>query len=285
MGQSERLIDFGRLIRVHLRRAKRVVGGNRRNPSVQPGLRSCIILGSGRSGTSMLAGSLADLGYYMGDNLYIAPREANPKGFFEDFEVNLINEALIARALPAPLARGRGWLTPVPLGTQFALRSSLVRRIVAQTTKTPFCFKDPRFCYTLPAWLPHLGDVAILCIFREPARTANSIVEECTKPYLAGIEMDFERALRLWTLMYRHVLDHHRRGGTWVFVHYDQVLDGSAAARLGAALGAPIDAGFPDESLRRSPPRGLVGAETQQLYHRLCSLAEYHPEAAAVAEA
>jgi len=58
-------------------------------------MKNCIILGSGRSGTSMLAGCLAKSGYFMGDNLYPA-REANPKGFFEDPEINAINEMLIA---------------------------------------------------------------------------------------------------------------------------------------------------------------------------------------------
>jgi hypothetical protein len=35
----------------------------------------------------------------MGDNL-LPPREANPKGVFEDDEINRINEALVACAIP-----------------------------------------------------------------------------------------------------------------------------------------------------------------------------------------
>jgi Uncharacterized protein conserved in bacteria len=64
-------------------------------------MRNCLILGSGRSGTSMVAGTLASAGYFIGDNLY--PRLAsNPKGFFEDPEINAINEDLLARILPKP---------------------------------------------------------------------------------------------------------------------------------------------------------------------------------------
>ena len=50
-------------------------------------VKNCLILGSGRSGTSMIAGILHKAGYFMGDNLY-PPRSANPKGFFENWEIN-----------------------------------------------------------------------------------------------------------------------------------------------------------------------------------------------------
>jgi RNA-directed DNA polymerase len=46
-----------------------------------------LILGCGRSGTSMVAGTLASGPWYLGDN-YIRPRVSNPKGFFEDSLVN-----------------------------------------------------------------------------------------------------------------------------------------------------------------------------------------------------
>jgi hypothetical protein len=224
----------------------------------------------------MVAGTLQGLGYFMGDNL-LAPNEANPKGFFEDHEVLRINEALMARASPAaPCVKGTGWLVPMPLGTQFVVRGSLPKRMALQTAKTPFCFKDPRFCYTLDAWRPYLGDALFVCVFREPARCANSIVKDGMG--LSGVQLEFGQALRVWTLMYRHVLGHHLRGGQWVFVHYDQVLDGSAAVRLEAALGTEIDMSFPDEALRRSPATGAVDAQSQELYRRLCCLADYPPE-------
>src|ERR1700677_4686273 len=61
--------------------------------------RNCLILGSGRSGTSMAAGILARAGYFMGDELW--PTDVgNPKGQFEDREVNQINDELIASVSP-----------------------------------------------------------------------------------------------------------------------------------------------------------------------------------------
>lgn len=54
----------------------------------------CLVLGSGRSGTSLVAGMLDRAGYYTGDN-YLVGRLANPRGFFEDSRVNSINDALL----------------------------------------------------------------------------------------------------------------------------------------------------------------------------------------------
>ena len=62
-------------------------------------MKNVIILGSGRSGTSMVAGTLAKAGYYMGEQLLPA-NKANPKGFFEDIEVNAINEDILSSVAP-----------------------------------------------------------------------------------------------------------------------------------------------------------------------------------------
>src|SRR5712692_8846296 len=64
-------------------------------------MRNCFILGCGRSGTSLTAGLFAQSGYFMGDHLYVGD-EGNPKGYFEDREINGINEGLLAQLLPGP---------------------------------------------------------------------------------------------------------------------------------------------------------------------------------------
>jgi len=58
-------------------------------------MKNCLILGSGRSGTSMLAGMLHQAGYYMGESFH-QPRDSNPKGFFEWYRINRINEDILA---------------------------------------------------------------------------------------------------------------------------------------------------------------------------------------------
>jgi hypothetical protein len=240
-------------------------------------MRNCLILGSGRSGTSLLAGLLAPAGYYMGEHL-IPPDEANPKGYFEDDEVNAINEALltpVTPALPRP-ASGWRWLAAVPLGTRLRCPAELAGRIAAQTARPPFCLKDPRFSYTLPAWRPCLHDAAFLCVFREPSRTARSILKECrSADYLAGLPMDFRGALEVWALMYRHILEVHRHAGDWLFFHYEQLFEDRPLAQLEAVLGIAANRQFPDPRLKRSAAEGDVGGPVLGVYEQLCELAGY----------
>jgi hypothetical protein len=250
-------------------------------------------MGSGRSGTSMLAGVLAGAGYYMGskplavNSRPLSERQTNPKGNFEDREINAINEALLAAHFPrrarTPLVRRYRerrvlgpqlrWASALPLPLNIERRPDLDARIAAQVRRKPFCFKDPRFCYTLPAWRDHVEGAVLLCVFREPACSANSIVTEWKRHPRRRFVMTYEKALASWRAMYRHVLEVHRHSGEWLFLHYDQVLSGEATAVLEATLGVEVDASFPERGLKRSAMDGDVGPEEEAIYGQLCGLA------------
>lgn len=261
--------------------------------SATPGAlaRNCFVVGSGRSGTSMLTGVIAGAGYHVGDNL-IVPRQANPKGFFEDRTVNALNEDLLAQVMPArpsgPAARlykhrarwGQRWLMPLPMGTNIPVPPDVRAQIERLCATQPFCYKDPRFCYTLPAWRDHLEPLPVaLCVFREPGRTVDSILREAHEAaYLRDLRMSRRRALETWTSMYRHVLERHRHRGTWVFVHFDQVVDGTGIDRVEEALGVPLDRTFADAALARSTDDGAGwGRAATEVYTQLCALAGYVP--------
>jgi len=264
-------------------------------------MNSVIITGAGRSGTSMLAGTLASSGYFIGTD-YLPAHDSNPKGFFEGLEINTINEHIlesslpfmqrvqqpvlrIARALGLPWQsaralhrRGQAWLMPVPLSAPIHGTASIEKQISALTTQAPFCFKDPRFSYTLPVWRPHLDlkRTVFLCIFRHPAETAASIAKECrTQPYLRGICIPTEGLLVLWRLMYAHIIERQKKHGRWMFIHYTQMFDEAFLPRLADFTGAKVDSDFPDTALHRSRPKIPLDAETRSLYAELCDLAGY----------
>jgi hypothetical protein len=252
-------------------------------------MKNCLILGSGRSGTSLAAGVLARAGYFMGDRLN-PPNVTNPKGQFEDREVNLINEALLAPLTPTRPAGmlgrlifrsrprdGQRWLARIPLDTPIPASTPLTERMIGLTVREPFCFKDPRFSYTLPAWRPHLRGAIFVCVFRHPALTVSSIMtQKRTVPHLKDFSMNPRRAAEVWELMYRHILDRHMpQGGEWIFLHYDQFFENIAYQRLGEALDARLDREFADPALNRALPAKTTSRRLLALYDRLCALAGY----------
>src|ERR1017187_7759888 len=160
-----------------------------------------IILGSGRSGTSLAAGLFHKAGYFMGEDLYDAD-SSNPKGFFENEEINLINERILSSVLPRrpdgvlgklPFFRTRPgklqmWLARVSIETILVCPEGVDCQINKLTARQPFCFKDPRFSYTLPCWRQFLPNTRFVVVFRHPADTAKSMAKECKeKPYLQGL--------------------------------------------------------------------------------------------------
>ena len=109
----------------------------------------------------MVAGVLSSSGYFMGDSLN-PPNETNPKGQFEDREVNQINEALLANAfrdrhrkpaaewvLGGQPGNDQRWLARLAVGMAIPETREIAERIVRLAEREPFCFKDPRFSYTL----------------------------------------------------------------------------------------------------------------------------------------
>ena len=257
-------------------------------------MKNILILGSGRSGTSMVAGCFAKSGYFMGKNLY-PPRNSNPKGFFESVEINGVNEDIISLNIPQrpkilpqwirektfrsrPMKCQR-WLAEVPLNVDITTSGEINDRISQLVHYSPYCYKDPRFSYTLPVWKPYLQDTVFICVFRHPATTANSILTECNnEPYLANLSMNYERALQVWTLMHRHILETHTLSGQWLFLHYNQVLTEEGLDSLEKFTSAKVDRSFPTTKLSRSMYSEEVPLRSMRIYRDLCKLAGYQDQ-------
>lgn len=227
----------------------------------------------------------------MGDNLWKA-RDANPMGFFEDREINEINEDLLEPVVPKrwqlfgkiffqhnPLKWHR-WLAVLPPDVAISPAPPLVERIKKIVQNQPYCLKDPRFSYTLPAWEPFLNNTVYICVFRDPGSTASSIHKECLEvPHLVhpetGIKMTIKQALKVWTHMYLPILSTHRHHGDWLFLHYNQVLTSEGMDKLEEFTGAKIDRSFPTAKLSRSKPIGEIPKKSMAVYRELCKLSGY----------
>jgi len=259
-------------------------------------MKNCLIIGSGRSGTSstsMLGGILRDAGYYMGENLYGA-HPSNPKGFFECSEINDLNEDILNyynryrlphilyklfRVPQTKKGKRQQWLLSLtPDRSVDYSNSQIERRIQSALAKQPFCYKDPRFSYTLPVWKKYISpQTRFICVFRSPHITINSILKECAnRRYLRNLYIDTEYATNVYCNIYSHILTKNKEIMEKIFfVHYEQILDGSALAKLSDFLSVELNSQFVDSKLRRTLPLAKISDKTEQLYSRLCDLARY----------
>lgn len=254
--------------------------------------KNCVILGAPRSGTSMTAGCVATGEFFMG-NEPLDVYEANPLGFFEDRKINQINDRILlltqagifwrSKHAISIMGRLRGlnnqWTNRLSTGTPIRANDELLRDIFHATEKSPFCLKDPRFCYTLPVWQPYLKNTVIVCVFRNPSENAQSIVQ-FAQGKLAKKERvnTLAKAYRLIAALYSHALENSQHSSNWLFLHYHQVLDKSGISLLEEKLETRLDSTFPDESLYRNRPAGEIPNENLEIYARLCTLAGYRDD-------
>jgi len=258
-------------------------------------MRNCLILGFGRSGTSLMGGLLYHSGYFLGNHLHPA-RETNPKGFFEDVVINRINEQILdgfdynklnsdypvfnKPYSPYSPRRGHRWLTLIKPGTSIACNDDTildqVRKAIA--LKQPFAYKDPRFSYTLPVWQQFLPeDTRFICMFRNPASVIRSVIKECnTVEYLKDFYIDEELAYQVWHNSYRHLLDSLTSGlrEKMLFVSYEDLVEGKCQEAISAFLDVPLKSDFIEPSLNRTRPDTSYPLYIRKLHLELLDLSD-----------
>jgi len=252
-------------------------------------------MGFGRSGTSLMGGILHQAGYFMGDDLY-PPRDSNPQGFFENAIINGINERILAgfdHYLENPVhpeydkywspfrpGEGHRWLGYYPPAIDISSSEAARGDAMKQALSRPdFAYKDPRFNYTLSAWMPHLpGDTLFICLFREPGITVGSVLKECEAAgYLSDFALTGELAENLWYNSYSHLLKKLETidPGRFIFVHFRQLLNGACLPFLAQRLGVSLSPDFIAPELDRTRTTCPVTSATDGIYRQLCLLAGY----------
>lgn len=193
----------------------------------------------------MLAGLFADAGHHAGRRL-IPPTASNPAGFHEDLDVNAANDDLLDAIADRPVdgtvspPRSLRWLGAF----EGRVDRAGGRELAPLVPEHPYVLKDPRFCYTLPAWFGTLGEPAVLVIVRHPEEVVASIASmRAREPEtFAGFEPDPDHVRAMWVAMHRAVLGWCDAPGApdVTFVSCDDVRDGTALTRLREATGVPL---------------------------------------------
>ena len=239
-------------------------------------VRDVVVVGAPRSGTSMLAGLFADAGHDAGRRL-IPAGPSNPAGFFEDLDVNAANDDLLAplgdRPWPGTVAPPRHlrWLGAYDDWVRGPGPGGALARLVPDR---PFVLKDPRFCYSLPAWADVLDEATVLVIVRHPDEVVASVLAMAGREpeTFAGFDVTEEHMHAMWCAMYTAVLGwvDDRAPGPVAFVDCDDVRSGRAVPHLAELSGTPIASRTVRPGLHRERPerRQPKGAQAELLARR-----------------
>ena len=220
-----------------------------------------IVLGVHRSGTSALAGALAELGFHPGSSLLPAVQGVNNNGFFEDQRVVELNDRTLQM-----LGRNWRWPTPLPNGwmehPELAEIRGEIRNIVAeQENHGAWLLKDPRLCQLLPLWLTELRAIgvtpSILMTHRDLREVRQSLHarDQIAEPLAESLWLD-------------HLLTAERESRELprILVHYRQLLDQPLETLKGVCEWLAIE---PDEELLGRAAATISPNEAHHQAHRL----------------
>jgi len=262
-------------------------------------MNNLIILGTGRSGTSMVAGVIAtaDRKYNLGGKSH-TPDKFNEKGYFETGIVNGLNDDILwscpkTETIKSRVKSRQGWLSTLDINTKITeskelnhcalysgqnplVKASIQKRILELVAIQPYLFKDPRFSYTLPVWLPYLQNCKFICVFRHPSEFLQSIDNIVrTADYLATTNTDKKSFEKLWFNTYTYIL-HHYSNLDMFFVNCKNLVSGIGLQTLSDFVGHEINKNFAEKELihfNPDNPEYCADNKLIELYNKLCGLA------------
>jgi hypothetical protein len=217
--------------------------------------RLVIVVGSGRSGTSTVAGTLKHLGLHVPPP-EIPPNRTNPRGFFEPRWVVDFHKRLLARAgvhLSDSRPAASEWTREVGArpGVQTELREWLETALRAAPE---LVIKDPRNSWFQPMWreAARARDTAprFLTMLRHPAEVAGSKQTYYARNASADQRIGDTWRITGWINML-HTVELASRDDPRAFVRYDDLLGDWRAAMepagetLGLAYAGSLDPDVP----------------------------------------
>jgi len=267
-----------------------------------------IVTGSGRSGTSAVARVLHESGISMGRDL-LGPTEFNARGYYEERDVVAMNDRILAGCglrpadgslsrLHLTLMRALG-STRLPAARRKTASRAEVLTIAARygeamqglgaNVPSSGGLKDPRFCWTLEAWLPYFSkEPRVIVCLRSPEAIAASVMRiyglvetgerreyssRRHRKMLKFLEDVVTAAGEFWSNQYQRlleVIDALQLEATCV--EYDALNNDpeGTVARLAGFVGRPLDPRYIEAPLRHYT--ASVPERYSQLYERVLAL-------------
>ena len=202
-----------------------------------------IVTGTGRSGTSAVAAVLHESGVSMGTTFDAASKH-NARGFYEDLHALEINQRIFADVGLSDLRLAAGLPSRETFLAAAETYADEMRRVASMGAQG---WKDPRFCFTLEAWMRALDarPKVIVCL-RGPEAYLQSVMMVVGLIEREIVEAWWTRHLeRILDVIEAYELDAH-------CVEYDALLADPARTveALSRFAGQPLDASYVDPSLR-----------------------------------
>ncbi|HID98754.1 MAG TPA: glycosyltransferase [Thiotrichaceae bacterium] len=150
-----------------------------------------IVLGMHRSGTSVVARLLNMMGaYFSPEKEIVPPTTANPKGYWERWDILCLQEDLLKKGL------GITWdninqfktsdITP-EIQAEFEPKAREI--VLGLDAHRPWMMKDPRFCLLLPFWRPLLEIPVCVYVHRSPVQVAQSLKKREDFSMMLGVAL------------------------------------------------------------------------------------------------
>ena len=206
--------------------------------------RLVLVVGVGRSGTSLLAGILGQVGFHIPQPEVIAD-STNPRGFGEprwvvDFHTRLMRRARVTvfDARPAAWDKTRAFAENAEV--QAELRDWVANEM---RHSDDVVVKDPRVGWFLPLWLSAARELGLSTSFITMLRHPAEILASARRSY-GEWQTDASRAASWLNVMLES--ERATRGAPRAFIRYEDLMSDWARelGRVGATVDLPLLAGF-----------------------------------------
>ena len=240
-------------------------------------LKGCFVLGSPRSGSSMLVGLISGDLFFNGDNL-LKKDELSPKGYLESLDIiylhdDIIHQSLNEHEFPKELPYHACWALSIEKPLEIKINSIQKSKIKEYKSKKLFCYKDPRLSYTLPVWNVKSSEYAKMVIFREPEKSIESII--VAAKHLHNIDLSSSQAEKIWFSMYSSIIRNLKGYSNVIYIHFDDVFTQDGINKIKKVVGTSLDICFPDRRISKSTGSSfLVSKQTKELYLNLLELSK-----------
>lgn len=241
-----------------------------------------LVVGVGRSGTSLFAGIMGQLGFRI-PQPEVTADDTNPKGFGEPkWVVDFHSRIMRRKRVTVFDARPKAWELTAAASAEPEVQRDLRAWLKGELegAEDVVVVKDPRIGWFLPLWTGAARDLGVPTSFVTMLRHPAQILTSAKKSY-GTWQTDASRAAAWINVMLE--TERATRGAQRAFVPYADLLDDWAAElrRAGALLGVEALAGLDraahpgvDEFVDPSLFRNRTGWEGLEVPQRVVDLAE-----------